>query len=279
MSDEKIFFDEQALSVVDSWLGGNTVKANRNAPRVSSSSVVVPLSKIGLGFRGKVSEEKIKDALQTRLDKNQKKKKKKDTLGNDDSNKRKIDTEDDGNDDDDSDLQLHGIVEDTPISRTQQVSKVVEKYHPKKKTAVDLVVSAKSSVALLSNIDPTSSVADNSTQIAAVTAESSSKAADSDGYKRKRTKTRSKQKNIRRDNRPDSQKPSYITNTEAEDYRGRELTEVIKLLSWNDKTVFIDDKVFVGLGQIFLGDETETVDTQLTNLHFLCHVHYNLTVG
>jgi hypothetical protein len=30
----------------------------------------------------------------------------------------------------------------------------------------------------------------------------------------------------RRDNRPDAQRPGYITNMDAEDYRGRELTEV-----------------------------------------------------
>ena len=75
MSDDKIFFDEQALSVVDSWLGGSSVKANKGTPKVSTSSTAAPLSKVGLGFRGKISEEKPKDALKIRLDKSQKKKK------------------------------------------------------------------------------------------------------------------------------------------------------------------------------------------------------------
>lgn len=229
MPNEKIFFDEQALSVVDNWLGGSSVKANKNALKGSSSSVVAPTSKIGLGFRGKAVDEKTKDALQIRLDKNQKKKK--DNSVDDDSNKRKIDAFDDTNDDDDDDdLQLHGVVEDMPISRTQSMSKTVMKSQPQKKTAIDSLVSDKSSSSLPSNIVPASPVTKNSTKPAAAIFDLPIKAADGDEYKRKRTKTRSKQKNIRRDNRPDSQKPTYITNIDAEDYRGRELTEVLLLL-------------------------------------------------
>jgi hypothetical protein len=48
-----------------------------------------------------------------------------------------------------------------------------------------------------------------------------------DGQKRKRKKTRSKQKNIRRDNRQDTQKPEYLRVGSAE-YRGRPLTDATK---------------------------------------------------
>ena len=229
MSDEKIFFDEQALSVVDSWLGGSTVKANKNALNGSSSTVVAPTSKVGLGFRGKAVDEKTRDALQIRLDKNLKKKK--DNSVNDDSNKRKIDAVDDtNNDDDDDDLQLHGIVEDMPISRTQSMSKTVMKSQTHKKTATDSLVSDKSSRALPSSIVLAGPITKDSTKPVSASFQVPLNAADGEEYKRKRTKTRSKQKNIRRDNRPDSQKPAYITNIDAEDYRGRELTEVMQNL-------------------------------------------------
>ena len=135
MATDKIFFDEQALSVVDSWLGGSSVKVNKSSATISNSSAAAPLSKVGLGFRGKVTEEKPKDALQIRLDKSQKKKK--DDKADDESNKRKVDMDDNDNDDndDDDDLQLHGIVEDMPISRTQQFSKSSKNIpsQPKKK--------------------------------------------------------------------------------------------------------------------------------------------------
>ena len=45
--------------------------------------------------------------------------------------------------------------------------------------------------------------------------------------KRNRTKTRSKQKNIRRDNRPESSKPAHL-QAGSKDFQGRELTEVTK---------------------------------------------------
>ena len=253
MATDKIFFDEQALSVVDSWLGGSSVKVNKSSA-ASSNSAAAPLSKVGLGFRGKVTEEKPKDALQIRLDKSQKKKK--DDKADDESNKRKVDMDDNDNDDndDDDDLQLHGIVEDMPISRTQQFSKSSKNIpsQPKKKVkaateisnhkggndSIEVPSSASGSVsnfAADSSSSKTTSIEinnnnNNNNNKAAPTGTTSATTANGgDDYKRKRTKTRSKQKNIRRDNRPDSQKPSYITNTEAEDYRGRELTEVNRM--------------------------------------------------
>ena len=222
MADDKIFFDEQALSVVDSWLGVGTAKKEKATHRISTTATGAPSSKVGLGFKGKVAEAKVKDALQVRLEKSQKKKTK--SIDPDDEElDRKHDDDDD--DDDDTGLQLHGIVEDMPLSRTQIFAKpiVVSKAQPKKKAAVELIngnlIVEKKTALPVAEI-----VADSHVVVEKRKNENLSTVGDE--HKRKRTKTRSKQKNIRRDNRPDSQKPSYITDTQAEDYRGRDLTEV-----------------------------------------------------
>ena len=228
MAEDKIFFDEQALSVVDSWLSGSNDKKDKSSSKAVSSSTGAPVSKSGLGFKGKVPEAKIKDALQVRLEKSKKRK----NETNDESNKSKL--EDDGNnddddDDDDSGHQMHGIVEDMPVSRTQRNSKpvIVAKSQPKKKVAAELIngnlvyQKEEIKVPLEKSSIPNASTTGN------VKSVGSDAPSGGEEYKRKRTKTRSKQKNIRRDNRPDSQKPSYITDTQAEDYRGRDLTEVL----------------------------------------------------
>ena len=235
MADDKIYFDEQALSIVDSWLSGKD-NDSKSSKRVATSSTVAPANKIGLGFKGKVSGEKTKDALQLRLEKSQKKKKnsepedepittkvvlgsKSDSKNNDDD-----DDNDDGDDDDDDGVQLHGIVEDMPISRTQKSIKpvVLVKKQPKRKAELingNLICETKKIS------PPVVSALIESTSKASASSSSVIPGPDNE-YKRKRTKTRSKQKNIRRDNRPDSQKPSYITDIQSEDYRGRYLTEV-----------------------------------------------------
>ena len=234
MADDKIYFDEQALSIVDSWLSGND-NESKSAKRVATSSTIAPASKVGLGFKGKVAAEKTKDALQIRLEKSQKKKK--NSEPEDEPIATKVATgstknnSDDDNDDDDNDeeMQLHGVVEDMPISRTQKSVKpvaIVKKQQPKRKAELingNLVCEMKetSLPIVLASIE--------STQKPSASSSSGTPGAEN-VYKRKRTKTRSKQKNIRRDNRSDSQKPSYITDTQSEDYRGRYLTEVRSLL-------------------------------------------------
>lgn len=231
MSEDKIFFDEQALSVVDSWLSGSNDKKDKSTSKSVASSTGAPVSKSGLGFKGKVPEAKIKDALQVRLEKSKKRK----NEANSEPTKRKQEDDgddndnDDGDDDDSSSLQMHGIVEDMPISRTQRNAKpvVVAKSQPKKKVAAELIngnlvyEKKESKVPVESSSIPNASIPSDKKTVG------SEAPSGGDEYKRKRTKTRSKQKNIRRDNRPDSQKPSYITDTQAEDYRGRDLTEVV----------------------------------------------------
>ena len=280
MSD-KIFFDEKVLSIVDSWLGESDVK--NKTTTTSGSSTAAPLSKVGLGFRGNKKEEKVKDALQVRLDKNKNKNLSKTKIDNDDeSNKRKLDNRDEDDSDDDDDMQLHGIVEDMPRSRTQQHSKVktITKTQPKKKMTLEKVekpektektekteqkeeeaqkqADSDSIKNVFNNVSNTSSskfaghpktpgtkkTTPNWTPSTtpktghwAPRPLAASVAGDGGGggngglgsgeeVRVKRNKTRSKQKNIRKDNRPDSQKPSYIIDSQAENYRGRELTEV-----------------------------------------------------
>jgi hypothetical protein len=229
MAEDKIFFDEQALSVVDSWLGGSNDKKDKSSSKTFSSSTGAPVSKSGLGFKGKVPEAKVKDALQVRLEKSKKRK----NEANSELKKSKPESDDNNNDDADDDdssgHQMHGIVEDMPVSRTQRNSKpiVVAKSQPKKKVAAELI----NGNLVYQKEENTAQVEKSS--VPNPSAPGNAKAVGSEApsggeeYKRKRTKTRSKQKNIRRDNRPDSQKPSYITDTQAEDYRGRDLTEVL----------------------------------------------------
>ena len=238
MADDKIYFDEQALSIVDSWLSGKD-NDSKSSKRVATSSTVAPPNKVGLGFKGKVSVEKTKDALQQRLEKSQKKKKNSEpedepiatkvVLGSKSDSKNNDDDNDNDDDDDDDDgVQLHGIVEDMPISRTQKSIKpvVLVKKQPKRKAELinGNLVCEKKGIS-----PPVVSVPTESTSKASALSSSVIPGAENE-YKRKRTKTRSKQKNIRRDNRPDSQKPSYITDIQSEDYRGRYLTEVKALL-------------------------------------------------
>jgi hypothetical protein len=47
MADEKIFFDEGALSIVDSWLGEKKETGKKNI-KSTSSGTSVPVSKIGI---------------------------------------------------------------------------------------------------------------------------------------------------------------------------------------------------------------------------------------
>ena len=232
MADDKIYFDEQALSIVDSWLSGND-NESKSAKRLATSSTIAPASKVGLGFKGKVAAEKTKDALQIRLEKSQKKKKNSEPedepiatkVATGSSKNKSDDDNDDDDDDDDEGVQLHGVVEDMPISRTQKSIKpvaVVRKQQPKRKAELinGNLVCEKKEISPPVVVAPIESISKPS-------ASSSFKTPGTENeYKRKRTKTRSKQKNIRRDNRSDSQKPSYITDTQSEDYRGRYLTEV-----------------------------------------------------
>jgi hypothetical protein len=227
MAEDKIFFDEQALSVVDSWLSGTNDKKDKSSSKAVSSSTGAPVSKSGLGFKGKVPEAKVKDALQVRLEKSKKRKNEANTELNK-SKQEDNDNDDDDDDDDSSGHQMHGIVEDMPVSRTQRNSKpvVIAKSQPKKKVAAELIngnlVYQKEEITVPVEKSPVP----NATAPGNAKAFGSEAPSGGEEYKRKRTKTRSKQKNIRRDNRPDSQKPSYITDTQAEDYRGRDLTEV-----------------------------------------------------
>lgn len=48
MADEKIFFDEGALSIVDSWLGEKKDAGKKSIKSASSSGTSVPVSKIGI---------------------------------------------------------------------------------------------------------------------------------------------------------------------------------------------------------------------------------------
>jgi DNA segregation ATPase FtsK/SpoIIIE-like protein len=160
---------------------------------------------IGLGFRGKISEEKEKDALQKRLDKNNKKKK-------NNLDDEKTETKDADNDnDDDLGQQLHGVVENMPISRTQlkRSNPVTSstKTQPKKLATIEII---KEDLGL-SLPTPPVFTAPLTKEAKIFSNPDKQKGFFNDGYKkgdannfknedgevRKRTKTRSKQKNIR----------------------------------------------------------------------------------
>jgi len=189
-----MFFDENALSVVDSWLEGvsdekvtpSEVK-NRNANK--QDALKIETSKSGLGYSGAPKVLKEKDALTIRLEK-QKKKNAKSTKTDD------VDPS-------------HGLIEDYDDLQTQRFGmKRKEKETKMKHHSQD------TEVAESDQTDP-----DASLKIISENEE--------DKPKRKRQKTRSKQKNIRRDNRPDNEKPEHLRLGSGA-YKGRPLTQATK---------------------------------------------------
>ena len=264
MTSNLIYFDDTQLDVVDDWLeGSGSGKRSKETNTTSSigktglkNASTLNQSKAGLGFRSLQPNENTKgvaskDALEKHLAKNKRKKLKTDSDANiNESKKLKNDGIDVANesqideDDDDCLTTIHGIVEDMPISKANflDMNNKFNKNNSKGKnnTAVKKVKDDK----ILSSLPATdislnqvlpkvedilaNEMKENTASFSNDVVDNTSNNDNNSGYsKPKRHKTRSKQKNIRRDNRPDALKPSYLLpSAHPEEYRGRILTNV-----------------------------------------------------
>ena len=190
---EEIYFNDSSLSIVEEWMGGIQSGHELDSEETSKESFEIINSKAGLGSKNVLSNVAHVDALAVRLAKNAKKRKKSEPKGILEA-----------------DVDFHGSIEDE-----FEDSKVAaaSSFRPKKNSkgadrVFQSVVAEPVSVPAVETADkPTESEQDELRT------------------KRKRPKTRSKQKNIRRDNRPVSNKPVHL-QLGSKEYRGRPLTEV-----------------------------------------------------
>jgi hypothetical protein len=259
---------------VDGWLGDNiTADSIVVSRQLSNKSKVTgnannqvsdhaPASKAGLGYRGKPNESKGKDALEVRLGQN---KRQKASHDDEEGHRRKQQnaTSDGGSesDDDDMGVNMHGIVEDVPVSKSSigKRNPVVQSTKRSMGTGAKDIGNKKSRPSnelggvkgksaesagvdtVTWEIDGAAGAAGGGQRDGGVNNDSrgnsnpphSHKHESADGnnsnFKRKRTKTRSKQKNIRKDNRPDAKRPAYLqAGAPSEEYKGRVLTEETK---------------------------------------------------
>lgn len=205
------FHDDAVSNVVDKWLDLEDLNSGPDANEVAlSAAATAGNQRLGLGYQpAKGSKATDKLAVLKK------------------EKKRKQDAEDYG-------TELHGMVEED-----------LEESRTKVQSSSRAQVKAQQPAAKKIKIEPTVSKPVPQSQAAPQSSEKKP-AAPSGGLshfeqspnlstisgitdKPKRTKTRSKQKNIRRDNRPDSAKPDYL-QMGAKDYKGRPLTPETKAI-------------------------------------------------
>jgi hypothetical protein len=218
-------FNEANDQLDGGWLGGKGSNSDKKKPYEGES--VEGLAKpSGLGFSRKESKVKESGAKKAPILRGGKKYP---TI--DESNKAE-------EDDEEEDEELHGVVEEVGLSRTNIMSRdnkrgsdsqsKKSKKNKKKRIEQDRVDGATSPT---TSADPTPASAEGDDN-GEVTVEGQAKKKAKRGYwgefttqpievingevvKRKRKKTRSKQKNIRKDSRPDEEKPNYRPLTSA----------------------------------------------------------------
>jgi hypothetical protein len=197
-----LIFNEETTNVVDNWVKESHLPKEKQ-PIDSLKLTSITTDKVGLGFQVSLKRKQLsgKERFEEQMKKRQRQKSRK---TNDNAN----------DDDDDNNLHvLHGIVNDdieesrTAISKpiTKKISQLnsistlqsknnnlKNKKEEEKKESEGKIqkITTKSTTALLPQ--PSESI----------------ETKDSD--KKKRTKTRSKQKNIRKDKRTDEQKPAHL---------------------------------------------------------------------
>ena len=232
---------------IDEWMSSSS--ANK---LVSDTHLVSDVSKTtqnSLGKRTGVRDTKSKnvknDNLLSRLEnqavKNQKQHKKKSS---------DLTNENNDNDDDDIGIQLHGIIETheesklSSINKKQKVSQTtdIKTNNTKSENKVDKIIGSNETTHKPNtNQQNYNTVFNSDSKMNNTNSNSNHTTNNKNEYKNtsynhesdtnmpnkfKRKKCRSKQKNIRKDNRPDDAKPEYL-RLDSEIYRGRELTKVI----------------------------------------------------
>ncbi len=203
---EGIYFDDTTTDVVNDWI--KEIKEDNKSTTSTSYDLNDARKSQGLGYnsgQGKKGQGLgiggigTSDALVDRLNKKRKKELLKEQT-----------------------IEItHGIVEEEILSRvsTNKKRKIPNEFQSKKQNPS--IVST-----------PTETISSNSTistsnqSPVVINSESTD---GNDGQKRKRVKTRSKQKNIRRDKRAPEFKPSHL-QIGSKEYQGRPLTQVRKFL-------------------------------------------------
>jgi len=225
-----LYFDAGALSVVDEWLdeGGASEGPQKKAPYKAPPLPQPGTSsgKAGLGFtKPKPGSKQHQDELQARLAKQAEQKRKAASAGGD--------NEDEGQELDDGLTTQHGVVEDfDTLSKSNIVSKkgsviigTGEASAPtkreKKRARAEILAQQKQELEekFKQEQEQERAQAKRSGYWSQVRAEKSSGGLAADAgtaaqaaqepEKRKRTKTRSKQKNIRKDSRPLNERPCF----------------------------------------------------------------------
>ena len=199
-----MYFDESAVSVVDSWLAKGPSAAGTKNIETAAAEAAVPTGRGGIGFKStkKASKE---DGFENGLRKIAAKKKR-------DELEQSRQT-----------VELHGVVE-------EEFEKVKRpKVAEQKNTAVALPSKPNNTQSSGSKaLTPVANAADRSTSsIKPPTGDPNTEPGGS--VKRQRKKTRSKQKNIRKDNRATNFKPEHL-QLGNKSYSGRPLTKVMKVV-------------------------------------------------
>lgn len=210
------FEDDPAANVVDKWLDLKDLNDDEDEvihPSVLAATAAPSNQRLGLGFQPSSSAAKTAALAQ-----NLKKDKKRKHTG--------LSAEDE-----DFLEEMHGLVEDDLMEESR--IKVFSKKHDASNTASQK--KSKTPAAKTNNSEkpappalepaPAPAPVPNASPAAPAGSEEEMKGEK----KRKRVKTRSKQKNIRRDNRPESAKPAHLLPGSKE-YKGRPLTPETKAI-------------------------------------------------
>jgi len=214
-----LYFDGSGISVVDDWLDddrevtGTAKEKHRTLDNKKAQPVAPnPSGKAGLGY-AKSKPQPQQDALQARLAKQAEQKHKQTAVD---------DAEDEGQELD-QDIHQHGIVEDYSLSKSNFMNKKETLVPVKSPSKKERKRAREEKLALEREQQQQQQQQDES-----LSSESASKkggywqqvrsekasfvavgGAEGGSEKRKRTKTRSKQKNIRKDSRPLHERPNY----------------------------------------------------------------------
>eukprot|EP01039_Chlorochromonas_danica_P001170 gene1170-1277_t len=209
------FQDDPAANVVDKWLDLKDLNDDEDEvlhPSVLAATTAPSNQRLGLGFQPSSSAAKTA-ALAQSLKKDKKRK------------RTGLSTEDE-----DFLEEMHGLVEDD-LMEESRIKVFSKKQHDtsnpasQKKSKTPAVKTNSSEKPVPPAPEPASAPVPSASPAAPAGSEEEMKGEK----KRKRVKTRSKQKNIRRDNRPESAKPVHLLPGSKE-YKGRPLTPETKAI-------------------------------------------------
>ena len=223
---QDIKYSKDALSVVDEWMSklgaeDSGVAIKLSQPQAAEVSESTGKSTLGLGKKRSHDEIK-KDELKQRIEKNEKmKEKKKKQLADEDNIIR----------------DLHGVVEmeeESKIRPTKKIQTTTTSSSITKSNYKDYIASKITNKAIHSSAQaptkhqPTNdhSKAPHIPSTNELNPTTTSTNTTDTIIKPKKHKTRSKQKNIRKDNRSNDLKPKHL-QIGSEDYNGRTLTQVV----------------------------------------------------